>query len=469
MIVNPDSNVLMMQYSETGKKLTSKININPENVLNPKKEIISINQCFDTLLKSGSVTEDEKSLVMFGKSVIKNNSDIMEEINIGLTIINAVANPLQGPVGATLAKVILDVAQKSTHSSNALLSNGYDILLNNPNISSDERTVAKLGKLAPVISRDESISHKLSTSILGAISNKISAPEMDLLAKIAWNCARISLSDGFKAVLDHPSAKPSQKKIAEMVLSAEKSSGFDNSCADDIRAIILNVIIDDIISKGNKPEEKDNSQKTYQVSSDTEKMLREIDRKFELEISGFKQQTARLEEENRSDNALYDSIRSTMDKDIEKTGIMQKVANGSVLPFMFSLIAGPILCQAWQCSPIPFFIPFLVMCAANVVHSKMGDNLKAKLNNLKIMTKHLEERGNEIKSGEQKGKAYFEVQKEFSKYLEVYDLAKNVSKPDISESQQIISECDLNNETYININGIKVKAKDSYTPEVFYS
>lgn len=469
---SPCSDIPMMQYSITGKKLANTINPNADNASNPQKEIEAINQCFDTLLSSYDVTLDEKSIAMLGKSVFKEKCDITEKINIGLALINAVANPVQGPVGVILAKTILDVAKKSPCSANIVFRKGYDMILDNPNVPDNEKAVAKIGKLPSVFSNERSIvNSKAIYSIMGTIGNRKSCPETDLLARISDNIAIHSLERGFKAILENPSATVSQKKTAEMALS------FSGNFGDDIRAVILNTIIDDIISLEKKPEEGSNFPKKYQDSLDTEKLLTEVSKKFELEISELKQQTAKLEEEKQSETAIFETDKAKLESHINKTEIMKKAADLSVLSIPGVLFAGPILVQMYQVAPAPFIIPFAIAITANVIFSKMREKMKVMEETFEPKLKHLKDREKEIESEQLKEKAYCEAkalfeteasseaQNRYDEYhRELFDMAKNISKydSDSSENQRSTFECEAFDETYIIIDGIKLRVKQNY-------
>jgi hypothetical protein len=101
---------------------------------------------YDAIINNPQSTEQQKAIAKFGDKISHHTMNIQEHNRIGFSIISSLENPdLDGPMGNTLAKVAYNAASdtKLAVSANNVLWDGFEAVLNNPESTEIQKSIAK--------------------------------------------------------------------------------------------------------------------------------------------------------------------------------------------------------------------------------------------------------------------------------------------------------------------------------------
>lgn len=182
---------------------------------------------YGTLLNNARTTDDEKAVVRYGDALAHITFANQEHNRLAFQVMSSLANPVSGPVGTVLGKIIHDTANnvKLAHTANEALWKGYDVILAHPETTDLEKALAGLGEAISHQTLKETEHNLIGYSIIGSISSTLAGASGPVIAAAAYKAAQnVKLADsanqvfwkGYTAIINDPQASPEVKAIARL-------------------------------------------------------------------------------------------------------------------------------------------------------------------------------------------------------------------------------------------------------------
>jgi hypothetical protein len=169
-----------------------------------------------------------------GTAATKDNGELAERA--ATILVNALASPLQGCLGRTIASTVHDIVTEdlSTYTKNCVLGYGLTAIQDNPKSTPVEKAMARFSKNTTVHMLDGAYSALVSAAVIDAIAAPTSDVEHRELAKAVMNAAgqytswgdrdrRGVLYEGLRHIAENKSATEDVRKLAKKTMKADES------------------------------------------------------------------------------------------------------------------------------------------------------------------------------------------------------------------------------------------------------
>ncbi|MGV8119085.1 MAG: hypothetical protein AB2L14_04895 [Candidatus Xenobiia bacterium LiM19] len=193
-----------------------------------KRDIVS--NGLNRIRNAEKTTRDEKSVaqmgVNFGNDYMYND----QAANAMVSAVNTIASSMTGPIGVVLANTTLNAYSNHLDWKDArkILKEGLEKICANPNISSDEKSMANMGLDFGDDYMYNDQAARIQSAVVKTLANPPSGPIGQVFARttinaynsssIEWKARRKIMEEGFDAIRENTGTSDDEKALAQMGL-----------------------------------------------------------------------------------------------------------------------------------------------------------------------------------------------------------------------------------------------------------